>query len=224
MTADLTIAGYRILDGTIRMLRRGAWIADLVSDEAPETITGAVPLVAPGASLAGFVVRAGSFSVGMTDRTGLRVVGGGGGLSTVMPPKAYRAITPAALVASICKDAGETASSMSTFPPGTLDAWMRARGTAGEAFDAICDRLGIAMWRVLDDGSIWFGADAYAVSPLDTADPAATIMDTDDAVGWMTIALDSLDARPGQLVFGKRATSVEHRITVEGLRSEVLYA
>lgn len=224
MTTDFTIAGYRILDGSIRMLRRGAWLADLVSDEAPTTIAGAAALVAPGASLAGFVVRAGSFSVGLTDRTSLRVVGGGGGLSTVLPPKAYRAITPAALVASICKDAGETSSSTSTFPPGTLDAWMRARGTAGEAFDAICYRLGIATWRVLDDGSIWFGADAYAVSPVDAADPAATVMDNDDAVGWMTIALDSFDVRPGQLVFGKRATAVEHRILVDGLRSEVRYA
>jgi len=219
-----TVAGYRVLEAVVRMTPRGAWFADVVSDEAPTTLAGVVVFDAPGATLTGSVVRCGDYSVGMTNRTSMRLVGGRGGLSKPLAPTTLRKVTPSAIASATCRAAGEVLSTSATFPAGTLDAWARIAGTAGAAFDALCDEQAISTWTVLDDGSIWFGAYAWQPSPLDAADPPITSMDSDAGIGWATYAVDSLAARPGQTIGGIRIAAVEHRIDVRGMRTEVRYA
>ena len=226
MTALVTVGGYRVVEATLRMPYQGAWVADLVSDEAPTTIAGAVSLVAPGATLAGFVVpgRAGAYTVGLTYRTSLRVVGGAGGLSAPGTPKSYRAIAPAALLTALCSAAGERASSTVSLASSALPAWMRSSESAGAALDALTLELAADAWRVLDEGSIWLGSDTWPVSALDAADPPATQLEIDSGVGWALYAVDAWSVRPGQTVGGARVSAVEHRMDTRGLRTEVRYA
>jgi hypothetical protein len=125
----VTVNGARVYEGSIVRPFSGVWHADLAveADAAP---TGRVSIsVADGALvLAGTAFRTGSFA----DRVRLRVVGGAGGIGTVIVPAWYRDV-PARIVLSDALSAVGEQLATTTDPAALsmrLAQWARARGEA----------------------------------------------------------------------------------------------
>lgn len=210
MTA--TISGRRLLQSTIRMPRVGVWHAD-VSVDGDTSPGSSVTINVDGETFVGTVLRGdpnGSRWVG-------KVVGGAGKLSTVLPAKNYSSgPTTRAIVVDALTEAGETLSP--TSDTATLNAvrplWQRTQGPASRALQAIADATG-ATWRVLADGKVWFGVEAYA-----TVEPEHTLIDEDWALGLIEIAPTTPSLRPGVTFRDQRIAYVVHELTGESLRTE----
>jgi hypothetical protein len=192
-----TLSGIPIQSGDVTFKASGAWEAGLFVDaEAVAPAVGdAVTIEAPGMQLAGTVTLAGTDSGGQSS---VRVVGGAAKLTDIIPPRSLTVTTVRDVLGSILKDAGEAASPLidATLLARPLPRWVRARGDAVAALDALAKALGV-VWRVLDDGGVWLGTDAGEANEA-TVDVTAERPDEDT----VEIAPEVLSFRPGQTFKG----------------------
>lgn len=162
LSADSTPASA-ILRGSIYLPRVGVWHADLTVD-AFAPITGAVTIATDDGSfkLAGTVYRSGIWQ----DTLVLRVVGGAGGLGTVVGPFAYQGAPLSVVLQAILAACGEklSATSDASLLSTELDAWSVLGGSGKAAVACLLDPLGTS-WRILADGTFWVGADTYPAAP-----------------------------------------------------------
>lgn len=218
----LTLNGALLTKATIRIPLVGAWVADVEHMTEPEVGVGdAVSLVFGGQTFVGTVHRVQS---GFGSGYDARIVGGSGGLSTVLDPEQYMSPTVGQVLRDAVSDAGETLSG--TISADTLAtplrAWARRSQTLGEALDSLSGLLGLR-WRVLLDGTIWLGSDPGTAAALTDYE-----MISEDAGGCVIIAAEEPTILPGEAFvdsfFGLSFTVGEVRHVVDELkvRTELL--
>lgn len=227
-----TDAVHDVLVGDIALDRRGAWVAHLELSGDLD-LSGPVALTLAGenegidADFVGFVRR----SKAWNGRTRTVVVGGAGGLMKALPPRDHIAgvvpLTALLVAARIALEAGETLApaSLPALSALSLSRWLRVGpdedghgGTALEALDLLTEHLGL-VWRVLDDGTIWIGVDAF---PDSTANIGETWIDDGDD-GRIDCAPPVATPRPGESVLGHPIERVTFRVTGAAARAELLY-
>jgi hypothetical protein len=215
----LTVAGFPIVSLTLVLPLIGAWHADLVVSteqalESPLVITDGTN------SFNGTIVPNRSGFQGA--RFTARVVGGAGGLSKPLNAAHYRTAKTRLIVSDILSAAGERGSAESD--GATLERevakWSRAGGstggTAGASLSTLAERLAVS-WRVLPDGSVWFGPDTFP----ELAEPIeAPALEPDPIDGSRVIATELLQMRPGITHAGARVTRVVHTSSGGTLRTQ----
>lgn len=150
--------------GDALLQRVGNWTSSLVMAELlPAPPTGAVTLSYHGLSLSGYVVRSGTSADGTTE---VVVAGGAGGLWSALPPRMYDNQVSVRLVLTepggILPTAGESLSPASSTDALdlSLPQWPRLAGEAGYLIDDLAREAGV-VWRVLSDGTVFFGSDDF---------------------------------------------------------------
>ena len=204
-----------VAHGDLQPAHAGPWSAHLeFADQVPPP-TGAVTLTWLGRQWLGRVLRSGASSAG---RTYALIVGGNGHLSEPTPPilnaRAYRNTAARLVVQQLLTEAGETlsAASDSAVLSQSLTFWPRRRDTAQRLLDDIARKLK-CVWRVLADGSVWFGRDAYAettstdLQALDIQDPSKAVAD---------FVPHSFGPVPGEAYQGRRVGAAQHTISPDG--------
>jgi hypothetical protein len=201
----LTVSGIPVLSLSLAMPILGPWHAniELSTETAPES-----PIVITDGtnSFSGTLVP---------NRSGFRgnaflarVIGGAGGLGTILDVAHYNEAKVRLMLADILSGAGETGSEVSDGPTleSELIAWSRARATAGTALTMLAEKVG-AGWRVLDDGSVWFGPETF---PEPQEALAFEALDPDPIDAARVIAGEALSLRPGMMFNGERVLRVLH--------------
>lgn len=195
MAALVTCAGASVLDMRIVMPVRGPWFARGRLDTATAP-TGEVTIEAvDGIELTG-TIRTSSVYM---DAAHVEIVGGANGLGTVVSGYYREAFLRVALNA-LCSQSGESASSTiaAAVLNVTLPAWTMA-GTAGAGLDALAAFASAQLdsdigWRILDDGTIWIGAETWTT---ETLPDHAVVIDAKPEIGAYLIASETPTLLPG---------------------------
>lgn len=212
----LTLNEQPLLSATITLSRRGAWTADIETPNAPTVAAGDhVTLVLGSQSFVGTVHRSVAFEGRGPD---VRIVGGRGGLSTLLTPAQFYRPTVRNVLDAALAAVGETLASSSdlTAIAKPLDFWERTSRTLGQELDAIANVTGLE-WRMLPDGSVWMGTSLWAQSALTSYE----VMDHVADAGKMVIAADDPVVFPGETLEGLRVSTVVHRVTEDETRTEI---
>lgn len=209
-----------VFEAVISMPRVGAWTADLVIDsQDADAFAGPVAIAVENGNKVTFrgTVYRGGVSNGAVFA---RVVGGANGLSKRLKAKSYTGGFPASIaIGDILREAGERLSPASApvVLTRTLQNWTRIEGGAGAALDAIVTAAK-GTWRVLRDGTVWVGVDAWP--PLEVAYDA--IREEPDADRWEVFTpLPVIE--PGVTFGGRRVSNVAHRIDSTRVRTVVYF-
>lgn len=88
----------------------------------------------------------------------VRLVGGTGGLSRVIPAKVYENVRASRVVLEILAEVGEGAGEISLSEP--LRRWVRGAGPAYQALEALVLALDCD-WRMLPGGEVWVGKEQW---------------------------------------------------------------
>lgn len=210
---EVTANGLSVLAGQIDETESGPWTARIEVDDEDGAITGAVTIVAGAESFVGTVVR-GSTEQG---RYVAEIVGGAAGLETMLPAKYYFAVTAGTVIDDIMAESGEAfdaAGSDPSIASHQLPRWMRARGEARLALQAIALELG-AVWRVSRAGQVVL-VKAEAWTPI--AGEWEEV-DRDPSRSMVVIAPeDEPEARPGTSVGGENVVTARTVLTPSTLR------
>lgn len=149
--------------GELWLQRAGNWSAPLRELDAETLPSGPVTLSWQGLDHVGYVLRAGQAESVVS----AMILGGRGGLTKKLEAKGYDNQFPVSLVlGDILREAGEQLSPKSDAAvlSQPLSSWLRLAGTAEEQLSLLTDSVG-AVWRVLEDGSVWVGIDSYPRVP-----------------------------------------------------------
>jgi hypothetical protein len=213
------VNGAAVIDGQITLPRIGAWTADLVLDTGTALVGSAQLVFGVGGSISfnGAVVRGGlarGYAV-------VRLVGGAGGLRTLLAPKAYGSVALKLPLSELLAAAGEalSATSDAAVLALQLNAWTRMQTTAGGALVALLQAAPTASWRFLPDGTLWVGNETWPTSQL-----AGYLVTKDDPNHKrQELAVDVPAVFPGQVLNGQQVSGVEHRIRSGRFRTVVYY-
>lgn len=215
MTA--TVNGLPVLRCTLHVPRIGAWHAQ-VSVEAEEVgdLDAFIELELPGSTWQGYARRVGAHH----GRVEVLVVGGAGGLVAELEPRYYADAPVSVPLGDIMRESGEQLSL--TVDPSVqspmLARWTRSRGRAGRALADLVQTLGVESWRVLEDGTIWLGTEAWDEVSLEH-----DVLDEDPAHGRAALGVDEFVLRPGTVLEGRGISYVLHHLEPERMRSTVWY-
>ena len=210
---DITANGRAVLAGYIDEDETGTWSARIEIDDDEDPIEGVVTITAGDASWSGTVVR-GLIESG---RYIAEVFGGSNGLQTVLDPKYYFQATLGTIIDDIMRESGETfdsAGSDADFRNHVVPRWMRAKGEARLAIQAIADEFG-GIWRVTRDGAVVVRReDTWEEIPGEWVEE-----DRDPSRSTMVIAPDEEPyARPGVSVGGERIVTSRTLFQPTGIR------
>jgi hypothetical protein len=221
----VTVAAVRcnelaVTQGSITLRLRGVWSADLVVDtEDASKVEGDVTIdIADGTlQLVGTARRAGVYQ----KRALVRVTGGKGALRKELEAKAYRELSAKVIVSEILDDAGESLSgdADSGALGKQLKFWNRFAGPAGQRLQDVANELGVN-WRVLADGKVWLGSEAWADSKVKNFH----LLSDNPATRSIMFGCDAPVALPGTTLDGRKLEWVEHRISPKSIVTEALYA
>lgn len=208
--SDVTLNGVTVLAASVHLPAWGIWWADIELGES-EALTGHAAIDLCGLLLSGTIVSGGPWQ----GRARYRVAGGAGKWGTAIAAKSY-ATDLGVKLRTVLRDAavacGETLDE--TTATGTVGAqWVRAAGPAGRQLALLAPQA----WYVSEDGITRLGA-----RPATTFSRDSTVMDRDDAAGWVEIAAADLGALiPGVVVEGVAAVDVVHTLRDATLRTRL---
>jgi len=209
----VTINAQPVVSCRLVRPRVGAWWGDFVVASS-DAVTGAASIVIDdGPTMAGFVVA--SRSRVFLDTFHCRIVGGAGGLHATSRARFYRTIQVRTVLADILAAGGESLSSTSTSAvlSTQLDFWSVGAIDVGASLSMLSGYAG-AVWRVLDDGTIFFGSEEWP-----TTDPERVLIDetpTEDRVTYGVTAPGNL--LPGTVIDGRRISRVESIVEESRIR------
>jgi hypothetical protein len=202
--------------GVITMPRTGAWHASLWVDSQVKP-AGKVEIKAGALTLVGTVNRA-SLYRGLLR---LRVVAGGDGLRKRANPKHYTTPVIRLPLGELARDAGEAISptSDSAALNETLLSWTTVGVETGAMISALVSlsKTPDIGWRMLADGSIWVGVDAW---PESDADEWQELEESPED-GSLVLGMDVPRLIPGTTLDGRRIDTVEHTISPEEYRAKI---
>jgi hypothetical protein len=203
--------------GELRIPRIGAWEADFgVSRDGAEELTGTAAIEIGGRAWKGRVWRSGE-NVGVIY---LRIVGGAGGLSRVVPAKSYQGVPLSLPVSDLLAEVGETLSPASDMPllASVVTQWTRTEGTAGACLRSILAQAA-GVWRVLADGTVWIGRETWPESAL----TEYTYCQQVPNAGAIEVFAAEPAIYPGEVFRGRRVSVVAHRIEAQTVRTRILW-
>ena len=217
----MLVADRHLLKGTLTFPRRGAWQLQLEYDATgdEEPLSGQVTTSVGSQRLVGTVDP--DRSRVLTERGGLTIYGGGGGLRGELEPKAYGQVPVRSVIEDILREAGETLSGTSddALLNRILDRWTRVKGTASQGINEVLDRVGVGNWRVLDDGTVWVGEETWPEADLDAVE--APVTNEALAAGVLEWAPEDPGVRPGQSYDGQHVSAVTYTIDGRGIRGRL---
>ncbi len=208
--SDVALNGITVLSVSVHLPAWGIWWADLELGESG-ALAGAATLELPGLELTGTIVSGGPWQ----GRARYRVAGGAGRWGTSIAARSYASDIGVKL-RTVLRDAaaacGETLDESTA--TGTVGAqWVREAGPAGRQLALLAP----SAWYVGEDGITRLGA-----RPATTFAGDATVMDRDDAAGWVEIAANDLAGLvPGVVVEGVAAVDVVHTLRDAKLRTRI---
>ena len=206
---------FDVTGGSVILPRTGIWTADLrvnTVNELPDRVT-----LDLGAAEMPAAVNKAELVGGMTE---VRLVGGAGGIGDDARKKYYHRPLVRHVVADLLRDAGETlsATSSSDILGKELEAWTTMERPGGTMLSALCEVVGRgANWRILADGTLWIGTEAWPDSGID-----ARQVQADGPNAAAVVGTDVPSLLPGTLLSGRRVDTVQHDL--ERDRTVVLYA
>lgn len=216
-----TLNGLDVVSAHLWMPRVGVWTGDLIVDsEAPPT--GKVTFQADGGlALSGFANRSGAYLA----TTYIRIVGGADGLRAIATPKFYAAANAGLVLGDLLATAGEKLSATSdpTVLSSRLAGWTTIAQPIGSAIAVLLARGAPAgsSWRVLADGTVWVGTEAWPDSGLlEQTD----YVETNEWPGENRIELgvETLKLLPGTTLGDRKVSFVEHILRDGYVRSRAL--
>jgi hypothetical protein len=212
-----TLNSHPILALSLLIPRVGAWSADVECDTG-EAIAGAVTLDLEGRIWRGAVVD-GAVTYG---RWSGRIVGGAGGLRGELAPVALANTTLRAVLEETLRAAGETIATTADTLTAAVARWHRLRTTGDVAVAEVARAAGMS-WRVLRDGSVWMGTEAWGAVTVRDVD----VLSREPITGCTELAGDAaLDLAPGTTVtldgVAVRIGAVTHRLDGAMLRTSVM--
>jgi hypothetical protein len=150
----------------------------------------------------------------------IHVLGGAAGLTTPVQPKAYRNVTRRLLVTELLQLANEKLSPRAdqAWLAQQLPFWTLVKSTVGVSLTVLVELQEGISWRVLTDGSFWFGPEAWGAVDVDYEeigrDPRAFRMD---------VTLDVPALQPGCTWLGQHISNVVYRVEERDLRATVTF-
>lgn len=212
-----TLAGHALIECVVTIPRVGVWVADVLVD-ADAPITGSVVLNLEGHELHGAVARGG---VELARWRG-RIVGGAGGLASVLGPAPFADTTLATVLVETLRDAGEQLAADVGDLTATVARWARVAAPAAHTVADVARAAGY-VWRTLADGTVWMGAETWAA--LDLGADLDVIRVNPLAGRWELAGAAALAIVPGRTVMldgqAVRVGAVEHRLHESTLRTLV---
>lgn len=209
--------GDRVLSGELSLPVMGTWVADVrVDADSTEPLPRDVVLALGELELHGAVTSGGSYG-GVTTA---RIVGGKGKLATELPSKFYRDSAARVPIGDALRTAGESLapSSEGVVLDAWLTGWARTAGPASSALMAILVATG-GTWRVLPDGAVWVGRNAW---PFVTLDHVVTQeWPAERRVELATSEPEKL--MPGVTFLDRRVAQVRHVLEPGRLRTQVWF-
>lgn len=108
------------------------------------------------------------------------LVGGADKMQANLPSKDYQGVPASLVVRDLLIEAGETPGHIDL--PTVLVRWVRMAGPAHAALHHVMARLPERAWRILPDGTVWAGAEAWPEGPAN-----AVVADSAPARGWYSL-------------------------------------
>lgn len=221
--ANWELNGVPVILGRVTRPRAGNWVAELQVDAASAAgLAGgdAGTLITDGGTLTfrGTVLRGDAYAQNVT----LRLVGGANGLSGLVTPRFYRGVQLGQPLRDALSDAGEALSPTAKAAATSLhlDFWTMVEQPASEALTSLAEAAGTdVVWRVLPDGTVFFGEDGFPETALGEFDltmwrPLEKMQE---------IASEAPDIHPGESFNGFRVSTVVHQVTPDASRVTLWY-
>jgi hypothetical protein len=154
------------------------------------------------------------------DQLVARVVGGHGGLGRELGSKWYLDSPVSLPLADVLTETGEMLSTTSSAAATSvqLRTFPRVKSAASSVLDVLAEAAG-ATWRVLEDGTIFVGADTFPDGGVTTYDLVGASPD-DDRVD-VAVSLPAI--RPGTLFRSRKVVHVIDTIEASSVRTNVYY-
>jgi hypothetical protein len=218
-----TINGLNVIQARLQLPRTGNWVADVIVDTATAAQLGpgtsaSLSLGEDELTFAGTVLRGAPF----VELVCLRLLGGSGGLGRDLTPRFYTGSPVSKVLGDMLTDGGEDLS-MSSDPAAigvNLPFWVTCRQAICSGLTNLATAAGSeTVWRVLSDGSVFFGVDTYPLSALTEFD----LIDYFPQENIQIIAAELPDVFPGESFNGKNVSTVEHYIDSKSNRATIWY-
>lgn len=216
--AVATANGHTVLSGSISEPLQGVWLAELTLG-VDDALSGTVEIAIDGVTWTGTAIPTRSDIE--SGRSLAKVVGGAGALAAPVVARAYNNVLLSTVVEKLMEDAGETLSTDSDDLSATYRArWIRTAGRASDALEAVAESAGLT-WRVLRDGTVFLGTDAFPELTLDHER-----IDYDPQTAAMLIAPRESSGpvlRPGVTFDGRQVAHVTTTIQSRGVRQRARF-
>jgi hypothetical protein len=205
-----TLNGVPVLEAAVMLPKAGVWHAQVQTDGP--TALGASVLAIGGVGFLGMAMRGGEYG----GRAGVRLIGGAAGLSRPVVPAHYRAAQLRTPLKDVLDAAGETlsASTSEALLSRPLD-WVLASANCAEALFSLLEGLS---WRVLRDGSVWAGEEAWP-----EVKAAHEVLQSSASEDSVLLAMEAPWVMPGSTLDGRRVSNVQVQLTSDSLRSTVWF-
>lgn len=209
------LGGKPMINGRFKVPLQGAPVGTFEIDSVDEALSGQVDLELPGTTFK-VTVLSGGPSEG-TNR--VRVVGGAGGLRTVMEAQHYYQATVRMVVDAALQAGGERLSILSDQGAlnQTIRDFMRFSETVGVTLDAVARATNL-LWRVQPDGTV-----LLATPTWETAEPEHALLREDLVERVLTISSEDALVQPGTTFLGERVLCAEHYFDDGAWRTLVHY-
>ena len=180
--AQITVAGADVLRCSFHFPERGPWWMEAALD-ATNAPSGRVEIAVEGGfTLQGAVVSGGVFA----DVAHVEVIGGAGGLSEIVPRAAYqRGMLRDPLNAALRAGGEQLSDTVSQqILAVNLAFWSQVEQRVGTTIDRIAGAAARSLgkeisWRVLDDGKVWLGEEAWPSAKLHKGDDVLDVLPAD---------------------------------------------
>jgi hypothetical protein len=213
-----TVNGVNVMKGRIQRPRVGNWVAELVAD-AQDTSSlqegTAASLVTDGGTFTftGTILRSDAYAQNVS----LRVVGGSNGLANLTKPRFYSGVPVSQPLGDALSDAGETLSGASI--PAQLSQglafWTMVQQQASQQLSLLANAAGGGcVWRVMPDGSVFFGVDGFSPTALSDYELISYL----PLEKLQEIASEAPTINPGESFNGFNVSTVEHVLRAEDSR------
>jgi hypothetical protein len=222
---NVQVNGLPVLEARLTLPRTGAWSAELVIDVltaqqlgngGPAAITIADDNATDPLSFSGTILRSDAYAEGVS----LRVQGGKRGLNKTTSPRFYSSVQAGQPLTDILGDGGESASSTSNATAVPLPFWTLIEQRVSQALSLLATSAGDeVVWRVLPDGTIFFGTDAFQATALTEFE----LIDYRPLDGFQVLASELPDLYPGESFNGFNVDVVEHVVNAKGNRARVWF-